>query len=126
MDSKGKAETLKEQVDAISREPVASAINNLQTEYFEIAKRLRKNSIQVHGSILNMLQTEFQLRQDETRNALEEHKFQESVKQRQAQMEAAEKLQAEQKAIEEANRPRLVPAGEQPEVAAVGSAGKVQ
>ena len=107
MDSKGKTETLKEQVDAIANVPVASAINNLQTEYLEIAKRLRKNSIQIHGSILNMLQTEFQLRQDETRNAIEEHKFQESVRQRVAQDEAHKKLADEQKAIEEANRPKL-------------------
>jgi len=114
MDSKGKTETLKEQVEAIANVPVATAISNMQNEYIAIAKRLRQHSIQVHGSILNMLQTEFSLRQDETKNAIEEHKFQLSVKQRAEQEEAAKKLAAEQQEIEEANRPRLVPAGVAP------------
>lgn len=111
MDSKGKTETLKEQVEAIANVPVATAISNMQQEYLAIAKRLRQHSIQVHGTILNMLQAEFGLRQDETKNAIEEHKFQAAVRQREEQMEAQKKLEAEQKEIEEANRPRLVPAG---------------
>ena len=107
MDSKGKVETLKEQVAAIANEPVASAINNLHTVYLDISKKLRALDLNVAGSVLNNLQTEFQLRQEETKNAIEEHKFQLSVKARAAEAEAAEKLAAEQREIEEANRPKL-------------------
>ena len=79
MNSKNQAETLQEKVKAIADVPVATAINNLQTEYLAIAKRLRAYSIQIHGSVLNMLQTEFQLRQDETKNAIQEHQHQVAV-----------------------------------------------
>lgn len=121
MDGKNKAETLKEQIEAISREPVSSAINNMQTEYLGIAKRLRALSLNVAGTVLNMLQAELQLRQEEMKNAIEEHKFQESVKQRAAAMAQAEKdaeaqkeLARQQKEIEEANRPRLAAVGGTP------------
>jgi membrane protein involved in colicin uptake len=114
MDSKGKTETLKEQVDAIAREPVSTAVNNMQNEYLQIAKRLRALPLNVAGSVLQQLSTEFQLRQEETKNAIEEHKFHLAVKLRQEQDEAAKKLAAEQQEIEEANRPRLVPAGQAP------------
>ena len=70
MNSKNQAETLQEKVEAIANEPVATAISNLQNEYIAIAKRLRAYTIQIHGSVLNMLQTEFQLRQDETKNEI--------------------------------------------------------
>ena len=113
MDSHGKTETLKEQVDAIANVPVATAIANMQQEYIAIAKRLRGYSIQIHGSILNMLQTEFALRQDETKNAIEEHRFRLGVEQRRQQDETQKKLEAEQAEIEAANRPHLVPAGVQ-------------
>src|ERR1039457_6192879 len=83
MNSKNQAETLQEKVKAIADVPVAIAINNLQTEYLAIAKRLRAYSIQIHGSVLNMLQTEFQLRQDETKNAIQEHQHQVAVQQQQ-------------------------------------------
>jgi hypothetical protein len=111
MDSKGKSETLKEQVAAIAQVPVASAVNNLQNEYVAIAKRLRAMPINIHGSVLNMLQTEFQLIQDETKNAIEEHKFQLAVKQREAEAAAQRKLEAEQAEIAEANKPKLVQPG---------------
>ena len=103
--------SLQEQVRDISAIPVTTAISNLQTEYLSLAKRLRGYSIQVHGSILNMLQTEFQLRQDETKNAIEEHKFKLAVKQRAENDAAQAKLEADQKAIAEANRPKLVQTG---------------
>lgn len=114
MDSKGKTETLKEQVEAIANVPVATAINNMQQEYMALSKRLRAQPLNVAGRILNMLQTEFDLRQEETKNAIDEHKFQLAVKQRAEQEGAAAKLAAEQQEIEEANRPRLVPAGVAP------------
>ena len=113
MDSHGKSETLKEQVDAIANVPVSTAIANMQQEYIAVAKRLRGYSIQIHGSILNMLQTEFALRQDETKNAIEEHRFRLGVEQRRQQDETQKKLEAEQAEIEAANRPHLVPAGVQ-------------
>ena len=109
MNSKNQAETLQEKVAAIANEPVASAINNLQTEYLAIAKRLRSYSIQIHGSVLNMLQTEFQLRQDETKNAIQEFQHQEQLRQARAQAEAQAKLEAEQAEIAAANKPKLVP-----------------
>ena len=114
MDSKGKTETLKEQVEAIAREPVSTAISNLQQEYLAISKRLRALPLNVAGSVLNQLQTEFQLRQEETKNAIDEHRFQLDVKRRVAEAEAAEKLAADQKEIEEANRPRLAAVGGTP------------
>lgn len=114
MDSHGKSETLKEQVDAIANVPVATAIANMQQEYIAIAKRLRGYSIQIHGSVLNMLQTEFALRQDETKNAIEEHRFRLGVEQRRQQDKAQEKLEAEQAEIEQANRPKLVVVGQGP------------
>jgi len=112
MNSKNQAETLQEKIGAIANEPVASAINNLQTEYIAIAKRLRAYSIQIHGSVLNMLQTEFQLRQDETKNAISEYQHQEQIRQAAAAKEAAEKLEAEQAEIAKANAPKLAVVGQ--------------
>ena len=112
MNSKNQAETLQEKVAAIANEPVASAINNLQTEYLAIAKRLRSYSIQIHGSVLNMLQTEFQLRQDETKNAIQEFQHQEQLRQARAQAEAQAKLEAEQAEIAAANKPKLAVVGQ--------------
>ena len=111
MNSKNQAETLQEKIGAIANEPVATAISNLQTEYLAIAKRLRAYSIQIHGSILNMLQTEFQLRQDETKNAISEFQHQEAVRREAEAAEAQKKLEAEQDAIAEANRPKLAVVG---------------
>lgn len=113
MNSKNQAETLQEKVAAIANEPVATAINNLQTEYLAIAKRLRSYSIQIHGSVLNMLQTEFQLRQDETKNAIQEFQHQEQLRQAKAQAEAQAKLEAEQAEIAAANKPKLAVVGAQ-------------
>ncbi len=107
MDSHGKTETLKEQLEAIANVPVATAIANMQQEYIAVAKRLRGYSIQIHGSILQMLQTEFNLRQDEAKNAIDEYKFQAATKQREEQLAAQKKLEAEQAEIAEANRPKL-------------------
>ncbi len=98
--------TLKEQIDTIANVPVTTSISNVHMELQAISKRLRGYSIQVAGTILNMLQAEFQLRQEETKNAIEEHKFQESVKQRVAAEEAQAKLELEQAEIAEANKPK--------------------
>jgi len=111
MNSKNQAETLQEKVAAIANEPVATAISNLQTEYLAIAKRLRALSIQVHGSVLNLLQTEFQLRQDETKNAISEFQHQEQLRREAEQREQNAKLEAEQQAIADANKPRLAVVG---------------
>jgi hypothetical protein len=113
MNSKNQAETLQEKVAAIANEPVATAISNLQNEYMAISKRLRACSVQIHGSVLNMLQTEFQLRQDETKNAISEYQHQEQMR-REAQAKAdQEKLEAEQAEIAAANKPKLVEVGQQ-------------
>ena len=114
MNSKNQAETLQEKVAAIANEPVATAIANMQQEYIAVAKRLRQYSIQIHGSVLNMLQTEFQLRQDETKNAISEFQHQEQLRQQAAQAEAQRKLEAEQAEIEAANRPKLAVVGQGP------------
>jgi primosomal protein N' len=114
MDSHGKTETLKEQLEAIANVPVATAIANMQQEYIAVAKRLRGYSIQIHGSILQMLQTEFNLRQDEAKNAIDEYKFQAATKQRAEQLDAQKKLEAEQAEIAEANRPKLAVVGQRP------------
>ena len=114
MDSHGKTETLKEQLEAIANMPVATAIANMQQEYIAVAKRLRGYSIQIHGSILQMLQTEFNLRQDEAKNAIDEYKFQAATKQRAEQLDAQKKLEAEQAEIAEANRPKLAVVGQGP------------
>jgi len=111
MNSKNQAESLQERVGAIANVPVAAAINNLQTEYIAIGKRLRGYSIQVHGSILNMLQTEFQLRQDETKNAISEFQHHEAVRREHEAAEAQKKLEAEQDAIAKANQPKLAVVG---------------
>jgi hypothetical protein len=114
MDSHGKTETLKEQLEAIANVPVATAIANMQQEYIAVAKRLRGYPIQIHGSILQMLQTEFNLRQDEAKNAIDEYKFQAATKQRAEQLEAQKKLEAEQAEIEAANKPKLAVVGQGP------------
>lgn len=114
MNSKNQAETLQEKVAAIANVPVTTAISNLQTEYLATAKRLRGYSIQIHGSILNMLQTEFQLRQDETKYAIQEFQHQEQLKQAAAAKEASDKLEAEQAEIEKANAPKLAVVGQGP------------
>ena len=113
MNSKNQAETLQEKVAAIANEPVATSISNLQNEYLAIGKRLRALSIQVHGSVLNMLQTEFQLRQDETKNAISEFQHQEQIRREAAAAEANAKLEAEQAEIASANKPKLAVVGEQ-------------
>lgn len=112
MNNKNQAETLQEKVAAIANVPVTTAISNLQTEYLATAKRLRAYSIQIHGSILNMLQTEFQLRQDETKNAIQEFQHQEQLRQAAAAKDANDKLEAEQAAIAEANKPKLAMVGQ--------------
>ena len=112
MNSKNQAETLQEKVAAIANEPVSTSINNLQTEYLAIGKRLRALSIQVHGSVLNMLQTEFQLRQDETKNAISEFQHQESVRREKEQAEANAKLEAQQAEVAAANKPKLAMVGQ--------------
>jgi hypothetical protein len=114
MDSHGKTETLKEQLEAIANVPVATAIANMQQEYIAVAKRLRGYSIQIHGSILQMLQTEFNLRQDETKNAISEFQHQEQIRREAAANEANAKLEAEQAEIAEANRPKLAVVGQGP------------
>ena len=112
MNSKNQAETLQEKIGAIANEPVATSISNLQTEYLAIGKRLRALSIQVHGSVLNMLQTEFQLRQDETKNAISEYQHQEQIRQAAANKEANDKLLAEQAEVAKANAPKLAVVGQ--------------
>lgn len=112
MNSKNQPETLQEKVAAIANMPVATAINTLQNEYITISKRLRANSLQIHGSILNMLQAEFQLRQEETKNAIQEHQHQHAQAQEAEAKKAQAKLEAEQAAIAEANRPKLAVVGQ--------------
>jgi len=112
MNNRNQAETLQEKVAAIANVPVATAINTLRNEYIAIAKRLRANSLQIHGSILNMLQTEFQLRQEETKNAIQEHQHQHAQAQEAEAKKAQAKLEAEQAAIAEANRPKLAVVGQ--------------
>ena len=58
-----------------------------------------------------MLQTEFQLRQDETKNAISEFQHQEQARREAAAAEANAKLEAEQTAIAEANKPKLAVVG---------------
>jgi hypothetical protein len=111
MNSKNQAETLQEKVAAIANEPVATAINNMQTEYLSIAKRLRAYPINIHGTVLNMLQGEFQLRQEETKNAISEFQHQEQLRQAKAQAAAQANLEAEQAAIAAANKPKLAVVG---------------
>jgi hypothetical protein len=112
MSNNNQPETLSEKVRAISDVQVSTAISNLQAEYLAIAKRLRAYSLQIHGSVLNLLQTEFALRQDEMKNAIEEHKFKLDVEQRKQKEEASAKLAAEQEAIAKANAPHLVAVGQ--------------
>jgi paraquat-inducible protein B len=114
MDSKNKTETLDEQMGAIVNVPVATGIANMQNEYLATAKRLRALPLHIHGSVLSMLQTEFQVRQQEAQNAIEQHKYELAVKQRADQAEKQQALEKEQREAEEANRPRLVPAGGPP------------
>ena len=107
MDSKNQAETLSEKVDAITRQPVATAISNIQSEYLGTSKRLLRLSIQECGTVLNMLNTEFQLRQETAKAAVDEYKHKEMLRQAKEADENAKKLAAEQKDIEDANRPKL-------------------
>lgn len=113
LNSDNKAETLQEKVAAIANVPVTTAINNMQQEYLAVAKRLRAHSLQVHGTILNMLQGEFQLRQDETKNAIQEHQHELALKQAAEQAKAQADLDKQQADIEKANRPTLATVGGQ-------------
>ncbi len=111
MDSKNRTETLTEKVNAITNMPVATSINNVQQLYLATSKKLRELSIQEAGTVINMLSSEFQLRQDVAKTAIDEYKHAQAVENEAKAAEAARKLAAEQKEIEEANRPRLVPVG---------------
>jgi len=111
MDSKNRTETLTEKVNAITNMPVATSINNVQQLYLATSKKLRELSIQEAGTVINMLSSEFQLRQDVAKNAIDEYKHAQAIENEAKAAEAARKLAAEQKEIEEANRPRLVPVG---------------
>ena len=83
----------------------------MQQEYLALSKRLRALPLNVAGSVLQQLSTEFQLRQDETKNAISEFQHQEAVRREHEAAEAQKKLEAEQKAIAEANRPKLAAVG---------------
>lgn len=100
---------LSEQVSDITNVAVNTARSNLNSEYKGIEERLAKLPIGLHGAILQMLGAAFQVRQDEMKNAISEHQQRAQWKQAQDAKAAQEKLEAEQREIEEANRPKLVP-----------------
>ncbi len=81
MDSKNRTETLTEKVNAITNMPVATSINNVQQVYLATSKRLREMSIQEAGTVINMLSSEFQLRQDVAKNAIDEYKHAQAIEQ---------------------------------------------
>jgi adenosyl cobinamide kinase/adenosyl cobinamide phosphate guanylyltransferase len=92
----------------ITNVPVNTARANLNTEYKAIEERLAKLTINVHGAVLQMLSAAFQVRQEEMKNAIQEHqqRAQWEAQQKQAAADAA--LAAQQAEIEAANRPKLV------------------
>lgn len=98
---------LVQQINDITNVPVNTARANLNEEYKNVESRLAKLSINIHGAILQMLGAAFQVRQEEMKNAISEHQQMLAYRKMEEERKAGEKLEAEQAAIEQANRPHL-------------------
>ena len=99
--------TLKEQVNNSVSVPVTTAVSNLHSEYAAISKRLAALPLNVSGALLGNLNNEYQLRQDEGRNAIQEHQQLAAWHKEQEAAKAQAKLEAEQAEIAAANKPKL-------------------
>lgn len=93
--------TLEQMTGNITNVAVNTARNNLNHLYKQLEMELATQPLPIHGAVLQMLQTAFQVRQQATQLAMEEHKYQVQRK----QQEEAEKAKAE------AARPKLAEVG---------------
>lgn len=93
--------TLEQMTGNITNVAVSTARHNLNHLYEKLEKELASQPVPIHGAVLNMLQTAFQVRQQTVQLAIEEHKYQVQRK----QQEEAEKAKAE------AQRPKLAEVG---------------
>lgn len=98
---------LKQQVEQIVNVPITTAVSNLHAEYIAISKRLAALPLNISGAILGNLNNEYQLRQDEARNAIQEHQQRIAWQKEQGAAKAQAKLEAEQAEIAAANKPKL-------------------
>lgn len=98
---------LHQQVQDITNVPVNTARANLNSEYKAVEQRLANLPISLHGAILQMLGAAFQVRQEEMKNAISEHQQRAMWLKSEEERKAQEKLDAEQAAIAEANKPQL-------------------
>jgi len=82
---------------------VSTDQHNLKTTFEKMDKELQKLPLPVHGSILQMLQTSMQLRQNSMQMALEEFKLSQQLK-----AQEAEKKRQVEIANQAAQQPVLV------------------
>jgi hypothetical protein len=93
--------TLEEMTRNVTSDAVATARHNLNHEYEFFEKRLAGLPVTMAGSLLSMLQTAFNHRQQAMQLAIEEHKYSTARKhqeeqarlQAKAELEAAPKLE---------------------------------
>lgn len=99
---------LQQQVNEITNEPTTNARTNLQGEFKQISDRLGRHPIHLHGALLQMLGADYEVRQTTMKDAIAEHQNKAAYAKHLADKKAAEELEAEQKRIADANRPKLV------------------
>ena len=102
---------LQQQVSDITNEPTTTVRTNLQSEFKAISDRLGRHPIHLHGALLQMLGADFEVRQTTMKDAIAEHQNKAAYAKHLADKKAAEDLDAEQKRIADANRPKLAEVG---------------
>ena len=98
---------LSEQVNDITNVAVTTARVNLHSELKHIDERLGKLPVHQHGALLQMLGASYQVRENAMKDAIAEHQHRVAAKREHEAQKAQEKLEAEQREIAEANKPKL-------------------
>jgi hypothetical protein len=98
---------LSEQVNDITNMAVTTARVNLHTELKAIDDRLAKLPVHQHGALLQMLGASYQVRENAMKDAIAEHQHKLAFQREREAQKAQEKLEAQQREIEEANKPKL-------------------
>ena len=99
--------TLGDQVSAITNVPVTTARTNLNSEYRYMEDRIAKLPLPMHGSLLQMLQAAFQVRQETMRDAIAEHQFRAQQQQKAEQEKAVKEIERQQAEAATANQPKM-------------------
>ena len=98
---------LSEQVNDITNVAVTTARANTHQEFKAIDERLAKLPINQHGALLQMLGASYQVRENAMKDALAEHQHAVALRRECEATKAQEQLEAQQREIEEANKPKL-------------------